>query len=433
MRNSRVARRGDTITTGPNETALTPGATLERSRSVTRGVMPLAVMLSALHLLNFLNYTFLRFYINPPLLRSVLLVSFVLLLLPMATANIAFHLRRSWDMYTICGLALLSAAYSVDPLNTLKYASWLTLAVYLGTELSARIRTERDVVAALAVVFLPASFLVAIANLALGAQVAGGGRHFGALGSTHVDTAYAMNFICLFLALRALPTGAVMFPAWLKWACWGILLWSIYQAIFGLTRSVWLAVILACVLYFFRRRLSLARVGGVLAVAIVAAIVLQLAGVDRVVPDEVRHRLEVTEERVATGEIDPRLDGARFALAKSIEEPLGSGYAILSSHNSYLNILLYMGWPGFLLSLLAIARSFGMVLRMGLPWFMFFAIGAAPLLFQAFFEVQSLPGQANFIALLLWYALSRATIQVAEDRSQAAVPQRARRWTFVAP
>jgi hypothetical protein len=282
------------------------------------------------------------------------------------------------------------------------------LSVYVGTELAARIRHPRDLVAAAAIVLLPASILVAVVNVTMGPVVISTGRHFGALGSAHVDTTYAMDFICLFLAMRVVPESTLKLPAWLRWAMWGVLLWAFYQAVFGLTRSVWLGVLLTLGLYAFRRSLNIRSLAATLLLVIVAAVVVDFVGLDRVVPEAVKGRVEVTEQRYESGHLDPRLEGIQHAWVSGLENPQGTGYALANSHNTYMNALVDLGWAGFLLAMVALARSSLFVLRAGMGWFMFFAIGAMALLVHAFFEVQSTPGQSNFIPLLLWYALSRA-------------------------
>jgi hypothetical protein len=83
-----------------------------------------------------------------------------------------------------------------------------------------------------------------------------------------------------------------------------------------------------------------------------------------------------------------------------------------------MNMLMQLGWAGFLLAVVAIARSVLMAWRMGFRWFVFFSIGSAPLLLQAFFETQNTPGQANFIPLLVWYALSRSIFVVPANRTR---------------
>jgi hypothetical protein len=364
--------------------------------------------LSTLHLLNFINYTTVGGYLNPPVTRSVLLIGVVLIAVLRQPGNLPFHLVRSWDAYALCGIALLSAVYSDDPARTLKYGAWLVLSVYVGTELAARIRKPDDMVAALCVVLLPASFFVAAVNVALGPVVMGTGRAFGALGSRHVDTAYAMNFICLFLALRAIPVRTVDLPTWLNWAGWGVLLWASHRAVFGLTRSVWLGVTLCVGLFVFRRSLNLRSLILTLSLVGLALIVIDYIGIDRVLPDAVKGRIEVTEQRIESGEVDPRLDGIRKAYRYAVDTPMGAGYAVASSHNSYMNVLLTVGWLGFGLAILVIMRSVMFVWRAGFQWLLFFSIGSAALLLHAFFEVQTWPGQANFVPLLLWYALSRS-------------------------
>jgi hypothetical protein len=387
-------------------------------------VVPVAIVLSLLHLLNFLNYTVLNDLLNLPAARSALLVAFALALIVRSSGNLAFHAQRCWDMYAICSLAMLSALWSSDPERTLKYASWLLLCVYVGTELAARIRSPSDMAASLAIVLLPASFFVAVTNIVLGPTVAVTGRHFGALGSAHVDTAHAMNFICLFLALRSIPVDTSPLPKWLRWVMWGVLAWALYQAVFGLTRSIWLGSLLALGLYVFRHSLRLKSLLIMLCLVVVIVVTIDYVGIDRVLPEEVKGRIEVTEQRYKTGQIDPRIRGIRLAWATAWKQPQGTGYAVASSHNSYLNMLLNLGWIGFVLALVAIARSALYVLRNGIRWTLFFAIGCAALLLHAFFEVQTLPGQANFVALLLWYALSRSRFAVQPTRSVA--PPRAR-------
>jgi hypothetical protein len=130
----------------------------------------------------------------------------------------------------------------------------------------------------------------------------------------------------------------------------------------------------------------------------------------------VQGRVEVTEQRYDSGEIDPRIEGIRRAWTSGFQNPQGTGYAYDGTHNTYMDVLLQLGWFGFLLAVVAIARSTRFVLRAGFGWFMFFAVGAMALLVHAFFEAQTTPGQANFIPLLLWYALSRARFAPEPER-----------------
>lgn len=398
--------QAELLSLGPRRTI---GLIAARGRArISPGVVPLACMLSALHLLNYLNYTFVAGYLNPPLARSVLLVAFSLYLIASSAGNLRFHFLRSWDMYLICGLAILSAAYAAYPDKTLKYAAWLTLSVYVGTELAARTRTSTDLFFALLIVLLPACFLVAVANVTLGPQVTQTGRVFGALGTRHIDSAFALDFICLFLALRAMPEKDVRLPMWLRLAMWGCLAWASYQAIFGLTRSVWLGVTLTLVLYYFRKKLTIGTLLTTLFLSVVIVVAIDFIGLNKIVPEAVQGRVEVTQQRYESGQIDPRLEGIAHALKYASANPQGAGYAMDSSHNSYMNILINLGWAGFLLAMIAVSRSMLLTFRLGFSWFIFFAIGSGALLLQAFFEVQDLPGQANFIPLLLWYAMSRS-------------------------
>jgi hypothetical protein len=384
---------------------------MRRALPLSPGVLRAAGMLSILHLLNFLNYTSIGRYFDPPTTRSVLLVAFALVTLARYSRHLQFHVQRSWDIYLLCTLALLSAVFSRDPDRTLTYGMWLLLSVYVASELAARIRTADDVAAVLLTVFLPVSTLVAVVNVTMGPVVVGTGRHFGALGSAHVDTAYAMDFICTFLALRILPDKSVPLPRLLRWLMWGVLAWAVYQAVFGLTRSVWLGVALGFGLYVFRRSLTLPSLLMTFSLLAVALITVDYIGMDRILPEAVKGRLAVTEQRIEAGTIDPRLEGIRSAWRMALAEPQGTGYAVANSHNSYMNILLNLGWIGFAVAVVVIARSSVLVFRRGLGWVLFFAVGAVPLLLHAFFEVQSWPGQANFIPLLTWYALSRARLQ----------------------
>jgi hypothetical protein len=382
----------------------------DRRAVLSPGVLAASLMLSVLHLFNFLNYTVIGQFVNPPVVRSVLLVTFVAVILIRHTKNLPFHLQRSWDMYALCLLALASAAYSHDPSRTLMYGAWLILSVYAGTELAARVRRPDDLVAALCIVLIPVSILTAVVNVTLGPIVESTGRQFGALGSAHVDTAYAMNFVCLFLALRAIPVKVIELPKWLRLVMWAVLAWALYQAVFGLTRSVWLGVSLAFALYLFRRSLTLKSLLGTLGLAVLVVVVIDLIGLGRILPEEVKGRIEVTEQRIEAGYVDPRLEGIRNAYRAALDQPQGTGYAVASSHNSYMNILLNLGWIGAALAVVAIGRSMALVSRAGFGWLLFFAIGCAPLMVHAFFEVQNWPGQANFMPLLLWYALSRARV-----------------------
>jgi hypothetical protein len=371
-------------------------------------VIWIAVALSLLHLLNFVNYTTLAGQFNPPLTRSVLLVFTAFIVLLYGTRNLSLHITRAWDMYAICAIALVSAAWSDVPLLTLQYSGWLLLAVYVGTELSLRIRSPADVVFALSMVIIPAAFLVALVNLTMGPVVVHTGRHFGALGSRHIDSAYAMNFICLCFALWAMPVRTFSAPATLKVAMLATLVWSFYQAVVGLTRSVWLGVAMTLALYAFRARLNLRTIGLAMFGVFLVAVVLSFVDFGGAMSDAVKGRLEITEERYESGSVDPRIEVMLMAFKTIWRNPQGIGYAVGNSHNSYVNILLQIGWPGFIFALIAMLRSAFMVRRMGFGWLMFFAIGSSALLLHAFFEVQNFPGQANFVPLLAWYAVSRA-------------------------
>lgn len=399
---------------------------VERLRGLfSPGVVIVASMLSVLHLINFLNYTRIGVYFNPPMTRSILLTGFVLLILVRHSRNLPFHISRCWDVYAICLLAIVSVAYSLDPTRSLKYGLWLLLSVYVGTELAARIRQPSDLVVSLCIVFLPATLLVTGVNLALGPVVESTGREFGALGSAHVDTAYAMNFVCMFLALRSMPVRTVRLPKWLRWGMWIAMLWAAHRIIFGLTRSVWLGVAMSLGLFTFRRSLNVRALLGTLFLITTTVIVIDYVGLDRVLPAAVKDRIEVTERRIESGQIDPRLQAIERAYNEVLQNPFGTGYAVSSSHNSYLNFLVNLGWLGFGLAVLAIGRSVVAVWRAGFNWVLFFSIGAAPLLLHAFFEVQNWPGQANFVPLLLWYAMSRARfrdeIRVQPPRGRAPV------------
>jgi hypothetical protein len=394
---------------------------------LSNGVVWIAASLSIVHLLNFVNYTTLARYFDPPMTRSILLVSAAFLIVASSARHLGLHMARSWDMYAICGVALLSTLGSGDSGLTLTYAAWLLLAVYVGTELSLRIRNPKDVAVALGIVIVPAAFLVAIANVTLGPVVVHTGRHFGALGSRHIDSAYAMNFICLFFALRAMPNPRIRAPVLLKWSMLATLAWAFYQAVVGLTRSVWLGVTFTLALYVFRAKFNINTLALALFGTLLLTIAISVIGADRLVPDSVKGRVEVTEQRYETGHVDPRIDSILAAFEKIKANPQGTGYAIGDSHNSYVNILLQLGWPGLILALLAIGRSTGMVWRMGFEWFMFFAVGCGALLIHAFFEIQNLPGQANFVPLLTWYAVSRARFLAPTK------PQQRPRARFVEP
>jgi hypothetical protein len=395
---------------------------------VSRGVLPVAAMLSFLHLLNFLNYTEIARYFDPPTTRSVLLVAFALVVMVRHAEHLKIHLAKSWDVYAFCALALVSAAYSDDPTRTLKYGLWLLLSVYVGMELSVRVKTANDLAMALLVVLLPASILVAAVNVTLGPVVIGTGRQFGALGSTHVDTNYAMNFICLYLALRVLPNRSLPVPPVVGWIMWAVLAWAVYQAIFGLTRSVWLGVIASFCLYLFRQSFSIRSLLAVIGGGTLFTVAITFVGLDRVLPEAVKGRLEVTESRIESGMIDPRIEGIKRAWRTASEHPQGTGYAVDNSHNSYMNVLLNLGWAGAILGVVIAWRTGRLVAKGGIRWLLFFSIGAVPLLMHAFFEVQNWPGQANFVPLLTWIALARATLMsnLGRPRSLAPSPTRGR-------
>jgi hypothetical protein len=66
----------------------------ENDAGFSPGVILIAAMLSTLHLLNFLNYTFIGGYFDPPLARSILLVAFALVLVVWSIGNLRFHFER---------------------------------------------------------------------------------------------------------------------------------------------------------------------------------------------------------------------------------------------------------------------------------------------------------------------------------------------------
>jgi len=90
-----------------------------------------------------------------------------------------------------------------------------------------------------------------------------------------------------------------------------------------------------------------------------------------------------------------------------------------------MDLLVAVGYPGFLLFFVVLARSAMIVYRCGRLYIGFFAIGALGLLMQAFFETQATAGQLNFLPLILWYAMTRSPLilsQAGPSRRKAVSP-----------
>ena len=288
------------------------------------------------------------------------------------------------------------------------YAMWLTLAVYLGTELSLRVRTPRDVRRSARDRAVAGSFLVASQTDA----GAGGREHRAALRCAriaHVDTAYAMNYVCLFLALRAMPAPEARCP-WLVCRCSALLAWALYQVVFGLdtVRVAWcVADAPALRIPQHVERQDAGRDTSGRWAAAVALSVLALTALPEAVKGSYRGdggALRVRADRPphsrhSIGAPSPRWRPAGHRLCDARD-----------SHNSYMNILMQLGWVGFLLALIAIARSVLMTWRMGFSGSCSSASGARRCCFRHSSRVQNTPGQANFIPLLVWYALSRCAL-----------------------
>lgn len=390
--------------------------------STALSLIILASLFGFLHLCNFLNYSSLRFFLDFPLIRAgTQVVVFVALLVSSIPHIFSFHIRHHAGIYLFCILCFVSTIYSEQPQETLKYSLWLVFAVFTAVEVARRVTTLRDLQVVLIIVIVPAFFVSFLLNLAFGPQIAGtvgvgsfGGRVMGSLGTQHIDAALAAGFALLFLAIGALGPDRLVLPRWMRISAYVMLAFATWIMIFALTRSIWLTFAAGLAMYLARKKqiALLAITAAVLGVLALAAAGL---GIEQLLPQSVQNRIAITEERLASGVIDPRLRGIYYGLSLPFTNPLGFGYAggpSTHTHNTYFNVIAMVGVPGFLVCAGIVLRSIFIVASAGSAIAWFFFIGGFTLMIHAFFENQSLPGQAHFMVLLIWYALTRSTFML---------------------
>ena len=378
-----------------------------------------AGVVSIVHLSNFLNYSSLAGYVDFTILRPAILVVAVLCLLPGSIRHIIrYHLRFNAGIYFFCALCGLSTVLSKEPTETLKYSIWLTLSVFLVLELARRVKSLDDLLRVLFIVLTPVLMVSAAFNIAFGPQVLTTGRVFGALGTVHTDAALSLDFVLLFLAARFVRDSSQQYSQAIRLLFWFLFIYACVFALVSLTRSVWLAAFIGGVIYFLMSsNVSERSIIGVFVAISILSVLTLLVDYRTFVPTSVLDRVAVTEERVETGRIDPRIAGIKKGFQLSLEHPQGTGYAGGNkTHNTYMDLLVYVGYPGMLVFFVVLARSALIVHRSGRLYIGFFAIGALGLLMQAFFETQATAGQLNFLPLILWYALTRSPLILSQAR-----------------
>lgn len=381
--------------------------------------MLVASAVSLLHVANFLNYSVVRFWVDFTIVRPALLIVLFFCLLPAGLRYLGdYHLRHNVGIYAFCTLCFATVVFSDTKLETLKYSIWLLLSVFVVLELSRRVTTIEELMRVLFIVLVPALLLSAAFNLVFGPQVLGTGRVYGALGTVHTDAALALDVMLVLLAARLVRSPEIRRSVSVKLLGWFLFVYAAYIIVFALTRSVWLGTALGGVIYvLMASKVSERFILGVLCLFAVFSIVAMLVDIGDFVPKAVQDRITLTERRVESGVIDPRLVGIKHGFALSIDQPQGYGYAAgVRTHNTYLDILVAVGYPGLLIFLAVIARSMFIVAKSGRRYFGFFAIGALGLLIHAFFETQATAGQINFLPLLLWYGMSRSRLTLTDMR-----------------
>jgi len=372
----------------------------------------LILTISALHVLNYLNYSMLAGSLNTPIVRAALLSTvFVWVLFTKFNAVFSYHLRVNYDLYAFSVLALCSSLYSEQVDQTLLYSAWLFIAIYLALELSSRLSKLQDIQFVLLAVIFPAVVVSGLANLIVGAEVSDTGRIFGALGTRHVDAALSLDVILVFLAVRSVQTSSFRLKGLRGTLLAIVLLYSVYVAIFSLTRSIWLGALLGLLLFALRNRRNIKKsLRNATVLGVVLASLIVFFDFEIFVPDSVEKRVELTLERYKSGEIDSRIVRFKRGYELITEQPiLGYGYnSGLKAHNSYLNIVIDTGLLGFVILFVAFFRSVAILMKSGNRCVMFFLIGAGGLVLHAGFESQNTPGQGNFVPLLMWFALTRS-------------------------
>ena len=395
--------------------------------TVSRTVVLLAGAMASLHLMNFLNYSSIRYFADFPLIRAGLLITLTAILVLSSSRHVfGYHLTRNWDIYAFCLICFATIAVSIEPGETLKYSIWLLLSCYAGLELGRQVKTFQELQTALLIVVAPATLASLAAYVTVGPATQATGRVFGGLGTAHVDVTLVLDFSLLLLAIYSLKAERVAVPRLIRLLALPLIPYSAYLIVFGLTRSVWLSFTLGLFLFLAT---SVKRAVIAAFAVLVATLIIDVAGLAPIglVPDAVKGRIEVTEKRADAGEIDPRLRGWRVALETVTERPEGYGYgAGAKTHNTYFDILVATGVAGFTVMLFVILRSARLCSRMPPHYYRFFLIGSAPLLVHAIFEMQSTPGQANFIPLLTWLAMTRSTFVTSLAKKRAMSSLKAR-------
>ena len=400
----------------------------QKDRRTPLALIVVAGVVSIVHISNFLNYSSVGDLVDFAIIRPAILVVAVLCLLPGSIRHIVrYHLRFNAGIYFFCAICMLTTVLSRDPADTLKYSIWLTLSVFLVLELARRVESLDDLLYVLFIVIAPVLMISAAFNIVFGPQVIATGRVFGALGTVHTDAALSLDFILLFLAARFVRDRAQQFPKMLRYLFVFLFVYACVFALVSLTRSVWLASFIGGVIYvLMASNVSEKSILGVFAGIAMLSVLTLLVDYRSFVPSAVLDRVAVTEERVDTGRIDPRIAGIKKGFELSLEHPQGTGYAGGNkTHNTYMDLLVYVGYPGMLVFFIVLTRSALIVYRAGRLYIGFFAIGALGLLMQAFFETQATAGQLNFLPLILWYALTRSPLILSQariSRQKAAAP-----------
>jgi len=397
---------------------------LNINRKLGKSTYLLIFSISVIHLLNYLNYSTVADVINIPMLRAVLLSTvFAWILFTKFSSVFNYHLKNNFDLYAFSLLALFSSIYSRQADSTLLYSAWLFIAIYLSLELSSRLSTFREIQFVLLVVIYPAVVVSGLSNLVFGPEVISTGRLFGALGTHHVDAALALDAILVFLALRSVQSNSFNLKSLTGALLVITLFYSVYFAIFALTRSVWLGILVGLVSFSVSSKQNMKL--GIRMVTVLGVLIMSLAvfsDFELSLPVSVEDRVKLTIERYESGVVDARIVHLERGYELIAKQPLlGYGYySGLRAHNSYVNILIDTGFLGFSILLVAFIRSVAILRRAGSRCLMFFLIGAGGLMVQAVFESQSTPGQANFVPMLLWFVLTRSQFvsDLARGRSQ---------------
>lgn len=390
-----------------------PARTKPSSRRSTKTLLLIAGAVSLLHVANFLNYSVLRFWVDFTIARPAILIVLFFCLLPGGLRYLGrYHFRFNAGIYAFCALCFATVVLSGARLETLKYSIWLLLSVFVVLELSRRVTTVEELKRVLFIVLAPALLLSAAFNIIFGAQVLQTGRVYGALGTIHSDAALALDFMLLLFAARLVRSPGLRPSRSVRLLGWFLFFYAGYVIVFALTRSVWLGTTLGAAIYvLMASRVSERTILGVTLLLAVFSTLALVVDPGDFVPQSVQDRIALTERRVESGVIDPRIVGIKMGFDLSLEQPQGFGYAAgVRTHNTYMDILVAVGYPGMLIFLAVIARSMFIVARRGRQYLGFFAVGALGLLIHAFFETQTTAGQINFLPLLLWYGMSRSRL-----------------------